>query len=164
MPSMLALNHLKFQQRCMQTENKALSGCLQDSNNCFASLQETEKHSVSAKTHDLNNCGVWSQEALSKRKNRDAHCSSHTVRPKNSTALHQCYKKAWHSMSAHRTQMIAALYHRRLWGSTKKAHATKKLTVSAEKQRQHNVRTHCLKIEVRCCCCCAKANKEKLWK
>ena len=143
-------DHLDRKLALYNAGKNPLSGCTLDSNNCLASPQEAEEHSVSADTHDLNNCFAWSQAVLSKRKNKDTHCSSrHCVAQERALQRSTATKRRRHSMSARRTQTIAALHHRRLKASTKKK--AQAITVSAEKQREHNVRTHRLRVEDSCC-------------
>ena len=140
----------------VQRRKNPLSGCTRESNNCFASLQEAEEHSVSADTHDLNNCRAWSQAVLSKEKNRDTPCSSrHCVAQERALlrstatknkALGECSQDS-NNCSASSQEAQSKL--------KKKAQA---ITVSAEKQREHNVQTHRLRA-VDNCRCSKKTNK-----
>ena len=101
-------------------------------------------------THDLNNCRAWSQAVLSKRKNRDTHCSSrhcvaqeralHRSTATKNKALDECSQD---SNNCSASSQAAQSKHK------KEAQA---ITVSAEKQREHNVQTYRLRVEDSCCC------------
>ena len=101
---------------------------------------------MSADTHDLQNCRAWSQAVLSKKKNRDTHCSSrHCVAQeralqKKNKALDECSQD---SNNCSASSQEAQSKHKK---------EAQSITVSAEKQREHNVRTQHLRVEDSCCC------------
>ena len=105
---------------------------------------------MSADTHALNNCRAWSQAVLSKRKNRDTHCSSrHCVAQER--ALHRSTatkNKALDECSQDSNNCSASSQE----AQSKHKKEAQTITVSAEKQREHNVRTHRLRVEDSCCC------------
>ena len=105
---------------------------------------------MSADTHDLNHCRAWSQAVLSKRKNRDMHCSSrHCVAQE--IALHRSTatkNKALDECSQDSNNCSASSQE----AQSKHKKEAQAITVSAEKQREHNVQTHRLRVEDSCCC------------
>ena len=106
---------------------------------------------MSADTHDLQNCRAWSQAVLSKKKKqRHALLKSSLCCPRKSAAPQHCYKKnkALDECSQDSNNCSASSQE----AQSKHKKEAQAITVSAEKQREHNVRTHHLRVEDSCCC------------
>ena len=105
---------------------------------------------MSADTHDLQNCRAWSQAVLSKKKQRHALLKPSLCCPRKSAAPQHCYKKnkALDECSQDSNNCSASSQE----AQSKHKKEAQAITVSAEKQREHNVRTHHLRVEDSSCC------------